>query len=68
MSKRRQLPDPHAPHALAVTDGQQQVGTVVRQGDEFFAFDAAGKCLGVFDTTIEAVRRIPAAGRREAAP
>ena len=66
MSKRK-LPDPHAPHALAVTDGQQTVGSVVRQGDEFFCFDAEGKCLGVFDTAIEAVRRIPAGGPRGAA-
>jgi hypothetical protein len=57
---KRKIPDPHAPDALTVTDGQERAGSVVRQDDEFFAFDAEGKCLGAFDTAIEAVRRIPA--------
>jgi hypothetical protein len=65
-ARKRKVPDPHAPYALAVTDGQEQAGTVVRQDNEFFAFDAAGRCLGVFDTMIEATRRIPAAGKRGA--
>jgi hypothetical protein len=64
--RKRRLPDPYAPYALSVTDGQERAGSVVRQGDEFFAFDAEGQCLGVFDSTIEAVRRIPATGKRGA--
>ena len=66
-SRKRELPNPFAPYALTVTDGQERVGSIVRQDDEFFGFDAEGKCLGVFNTTIEAVRRIPAAGRRQVA-
>jgi len=62
--RRRKLPDPRALHALAVNDGQVQIGTVVREGAEFFAFDAAGKCVGVFDTAIEAARAIPIAVER----
>ncbi len=65
--RKRKLPDPYAPYALTVTDGQEHIGSVVRQDDEFFAFDAEGKCLGVFDTTIEAARCIPSARRSEAA-
>lgn len=65
--KKRKLPNPNATGALAVHDGQQKVGSVVREGDEFFAFDAAGKFLGISDTAIEAARRIPAA-KRESTP
>ena len=65
MTKR--TPSINAPGALGIYDGQQRVGTVVRQGEEFFAFDAAGKCVGVFDTMIEASRKIPRADRRGAA-
>lgn len=58
--RKRKLPDPQATGALAVTDGQIQIGAVVRQRNEFFAFDINGKCIGVFDSMIEAARRIPA--------
>lgn len=64
--RERKLPDPHAPHALTVTDGQERAGSVVRQDNEYFAFDAEGECLGAFDTVIEAARSIPAADRRRA--
>jgi hypothetical protein len=40
-------------------------GTVIRQGEEFFAFDADGKCIGSFDSMLEATRKIPRS-RREA--
>jgi hypothetical protein len=42
-----------------VYDGQARAGTVIRQGEEFFAFDANGKCIGLFDSMIEASRKIP---------
>lgn len=58
MTARKRLPDPHAPNALAVNDGRDCVGHVVRQGSEFFAFDIEDKCVGVFDTAIEAARKI----------
>ena len=52
-------PSINAPGARGVYDGQQRVGTVVPQGDEFFAFDAGGKCIGSFNSVIEASRKIP---------
>jgi hypothetical protein len=66
MTKRP--PNINAPGALGIYDGQQRAGTVVRQDGEFFAFDADGKCVGVFDTMIEASRKIPPARAQEAAP
>ena len=59
-------PNPNAPNALSIYDGQERAGTVIRQGEEFFAFNADGECIGVFDSMIEATRKIPRA-RREAA-
>ena len=64
----RQIPNISAPGALGIYDGQQRAGTVIRQGEEFFAFDANGECLGVFDTMIEASRKIPPAKAQEPAP
>jgi hypothetical protein len=63
MTKRP--PSISAAGALGIYDGQDRAGTVVRQDGEFFAFDADGNCIGVFDTMIEASRKIPPA-RREA--
>jgi hypothetical protein len=64
----KQIPSINAPGALGIYDGQDRAGTVVRQGGEFFAFDADGNCIGVFDTMIEASRKIPAVRARETAP
>ena len=64
MTKRP--PSINAPGALGIYDGQERAGTVIRQGEEFFAFDADGKCIGVFDTMLEATRKIPRS-RREVA-
>jgi hypothetical protein len=55
----KQVPNINTVGALGVYDGQARAGTVIRQGDEFFAFDADGKCIGVFDSMIEASRKIP---------
>jgi hypothetical protein len=44
---------------------KKRIGNVVRQGNEFFAFGPDGRCIGVFDTTIEAVRAIPAIPAKE---
>ena len=63
MTKRP--PSINAPGALGIYDGQDRAGTVIRQGEEFFAFDADGKCIGTFDTMLEATRKIPRS-RREA--
>ena len=62
----KQIPSINAPGALGIYDGQERAGTVIRQGEEFFAFDADGKCIRVFDSMIEATRKIPRS-RREAA-
>ena len=64
MTKR--IPNINTTGALGVYDGQERVGTIIKQDGEFFAFDADGKCLGTFDTQIEATRKIPRS-RREAA-
>jgi hypothetical protein len=64
----KQPPNINAPGALGVYDGQSRVGTVIRQDEEFFAFDAAGNCLGVFDTMLEASHKIPPAKAQEIAP
>jgi hypothetical protein len=55
----KQVPNINTAGALGIYDGQDRAGTVVRQGDEFFAFDAGGKCIGVFDSMLEATRKIP---------
>lgn len=62
MTRKKIIPDPHGPSALALNDGQDLIGHVVKQDDEYFAFDANDKCLGTFDTLIEAARKI--GGRR----
>ena len=51
-----------------IYDGQDRAGTVIRQDGEFFAFDAEGKCLGTFDTMLEATRKIPPVRAQETAP
>jgi hypothetical protein len=60
----RQPPSLNSPNTLAVHDGQTRIGSIVKQDGEFFAFDAAGRCLGAFDTQIEAARKIPARTNR----
>jgi hypothetical protein len=61
-NSKRKLPDHTSPGALAVSDGGKRVGSIVRQGPqqvpEYLAFDADGKCLGTFDSTIEAAQKI----------
>jgi hypothetical protein len=64
----KQIPNINAPGALGIYDGQDRAGTIIRQDGEFFAFDAAGKCLGTFDTQIEATRKIPPVRAQETAP
>jgi len=61
----KRSPSINAPGALGIYDGQVRAGTVIRQGEEFFAFDADGKCIGSFDSMLEATRKIPRS-RREA--
>jgi hypothetical protein len=62
MAKR--VPNINALGALGVFDGRERAGTIVKQNGEFFAFDADGKCVGTFDTQIEATRKIPPARAR----
>jgi hypothetical protein len=64
----KQPPNINTPGALGIYDGQEPAGTVVRQGDEYFAFGADGQCIGVFDTMIEATRKIPPVRAQETAP
>ena len=58
----KQIPSINAPGALGIYGA----GAVIRQGEEFFAFDADGKCIGVFDSMIEASREIPRTRRAAA--
>jgi hypothetical protein len=62
----KHIPNINAPSALGIYDGQDRAGTIIKQDGEFFAFDAEGKCIGTFDTQIEATRKIPRS-RREGA-
>lgn len=55
----KQPPNINTPGALGIYAGQERAGTVIRQDGEFFAFDAAGNCIGTFDTMLEASRKIP---------
>jgi hypothetical protein len=66
MSKR--VPSISAPGALGIDDGQARAGTIIKQDGEFFAFDADGRCLGTFDTQIEAARKIPPVKTQGTAP
>jgi len=52
-----------SPGALGIYDGQERAGTIIKQGAEYFAFDADGKCIGTFDTMLEATRKIPRSRR-----
>jgi len=61
-------PNPNVPNALSIYDGQERAGCVVKDGNEYFAFDASGRCLGSFDSTIEAAKKIPPAKVRETVP
>jgi single-strand DNA-binding protein len=53
----KQIPSINAPGALGIYDGQDRCITIIKQGGEFFAFDAEGKCIGTFDTMLEATRK-----------
>ena len=64
----KQPPSINAPGALGVFDGQTRAGTIIKQDGEFFAFDAAGRCVGTFNTQIEATRKIPPVRAQETAP
>jgi hypothetical protein len=66
MTKRP--PSINAPGALGIYDGQNRAGTVIKKDGEFFAFDADGNWIGVFDTMIEASRKIPPVKAQETAP
>jgi len=60
VSARKPLPDPNADNALAVCDGQSRIGSVVKQNDEYFAFDERGKFIAIADSMVEAARKISA--------
>jgi hypothetical protein len=62
----KQPPPISSPGALGIYDGQDRAGTVIKQDGEFFAFDAEGKCIGTFDTMLEATRKIPRSWREGA--
>ena len=64
MTKR--IPNINTTGALGVYDGQERVGTIIKQDGEFFAFDADGKCLGTFDPQIEATHKSPRSCREAA--
>jgi hypothetical protein len=68
MSNLKRPPSINAPGALGIYDGQERAGTVICQDGEFFAFDADGKCIGAFDTMLEATRKIPRSRREATAP
>ncbi len=58
--KRTDIPNPHAPGALAVTDGGTCIGYIVHAG-AYFAFGADGVLVGEYDTQGKAMRALPAA-------
>jgi len=53
------IPDPHAPGALAVTDGTEFIGTVVKRDRSFFSFDHVGTLIGEWPSQTAAMRSIP---------
>jgi hypothetical protein len=44
------IPNPNAPDALIVTDGQEVAGKIIARDHSFFAFDAVGQLLGEYET------------------
>jgi hypothetical protein len=65
MSKKRtDIPNPHAPGALAVTDGGTCIGYIVHAG-AYIAFGADDVLVGEFDTQGKAMRALPAASTRK---
>jgi hypothetical protein len=47
---------------VAVYDGSERVGEIVERDDGFRAFDARGRCIGMFETRLAAMRSIPNTG------
>jgi hypothetical protein len=52
------IPNPHTPGALAVSDGTTCIGHIVHAGS-YFAFDADDILIGEYATQREAMRAIP---------
>jgi hypothetical protein len=58
--KRTNIPNPHAPGALAVTDGTTCIGHIVHDG-AYFAFGVDNILIGEYTTQREAMLALPAA-------
>jgi hypothetical protein len=67
MSKKRtDIPNPHAPGALAVTDGTTHIGSIVMHDGAYFAFGIDGVLVGEYATQGKAMRALPVANAGKA--
>jgi hypothetical protein len=53
------IPNPNAPDALMVMDGQELVGKILHRDGSYFAFDARGILQGEYRTQGQAMRVLP---------
>jgi hypothetical protein len=56
---RRGIPSADDANALAICDGQQQVGVCVESDGSHFSFGNDGVLIGEYATRLEAVRSLP---------
>ncbi len=69
MGKRcTDIPNPHAPDSLAVTDGTTSIGRIVARDGSYFAFGTDNILLGEFATQGQAMHALPAASARDLYP
>jgi hypothetical protein len=54
------IPRSNAPGALAVTDGSEFVGSIVKHDHSYFSFDADGILIGEYRSLQAAMRSVPA--------
>jgi hypothetical protein len=58
----RGVPTADDPSALSVSDGVVFAGTIVPRHGSYFAFDIIGMLVGVYPSTIAAMRALPKRG------
>lgn len=54
-------------HLISVSDGQDQVGTLVERGGEYLAYDLVGNLVGSFPNQLTAARSLPPKTKRSPA-
>ena len=52
------VPNPKAPNAILVSNGNTLLGTMVERDNAFFTFDAKGALIGAYASDSEAMRSI----------